>query len=294
MSSHVPGRCTPLFRFVTLRPFSLRLIHMLPANSYYIRCIGDYTRPKTYYQHPGHCYNSFFLTACSSPYSHELSEEDRILADCYPQVLNEGSPDEPRPHTGDAPFPRCFTGGVLTLCQPHKAGYFLSACETGQILSQFQHQPDGGKPPDPRSAPGYLEGFSVPLLTAELTEGCPECCLMDPKLLQHREEHMQTYFQRFTQGQLFESMELLPAPLVFRSEGNLDGVEVQELTDTIAGTGNIFWIAMRVRLICRSSLRSLSGTSQAEGTSLFSRMRARRFASLLSVLTLFTLGSVTR
>ncbi len=105
---------------------------------------------------------------------------------------------------------------------------------------------------------------------------------------------MQTYFQRFTQGQLFESMELLPAPLVFRSEGNLDGVEVQELTDTIAGTGNIFWIAMRVRLICRSSLRSLSGTSQAEGTSLFSRMRARRFASLLSVLTLFTLGSVTR
>ena len=50
---------------------------------------------------------------------------------------------------------------------------------------------------------------------------------------------MQTYFQRFTQGQLFESPEFLSVPLVLPGEGNLYGVKVQELSDTVTGTDNI-------------------------------------------------------
>lgn len=55
-----------------------------------------------------------------------------------------------------------------------------------------------------------------------------------------------------------------------------------------------FCMPQRVRLIWRSSLLSLSGTKQGSLKSPFSSITAKRLASLLSVFTLFTLGSVTR
>ena len=62
---------------------------------------------------------------------------------------------------------------------------------------------------------------------------------MDPEMLQQREEYIQTYFQRLAQWQLFQCLELFSAPLVLSGEGNLYGVKVQELSDTVTGTGDI-------------------------------------------------------
>ncbi len=157
----------PLCNFKTFLPLC-----PLPGNSYNVRRTGDDARPKTDDQHAGHRHKCFLLTASSFPYSLKLAQEDRVLPDRNPGVLNEGCPDKSRTHTGNPPFPGSLPRGVFTRRQPYKASYLLPTCETPQILSYLQHQPDGGKPSYPGNAPGDLKGLSVPLLPAELPEGC--------------------------------------------------------------------------------------------------------------------------
>ena len=73
--------CTrPLYAVVplcNLKTFLSPPDPLLPGNSHCVRCAGDDACPKTYYQHPGHCYNCLLLTASSSPYAHELPKKDR-------------------------------------------------------------------------------------------------------------------------------------------------------------------------------------------------------------------------
>ena len=101
------------------------------------------------------------------PYSRELRKEDRILADRHPRVLDEGRPDEPWTHAGDASLLYPLSRGIFAAREP-QTGDLFSTREPGEILPKFEDEPDGGEPADPRETPGDRKGSVVAFLPAEL------------------------------------------------------------------------------------------------------------------------------
>ena len=114
---------------------------------------------------------------------------------------------------------------------------------------------------------------------------------MDPQFLQLGEENIQAYSQWLTEGKLFERTEFLSPPPV--GQTHLDDVKVEELADPVAGPDDVLLDADKRTAYLPVLPSLLVGNVAGILEVMFSRTKARRFASLLSVFTLFVLGSVT-
>src|SRR3974390_1717024 len=139
--------------------------------------------PIPYDQHPCHRDDRFLPAAARMPYPGELRKEHRIFGYGHPGVLDEGRADEPGTHARDAPLVLRLSRRVFAARESHETGNLLSTRETGEILPQFEDEPEGGEPADARETAGDGKGLAIAFLVAELSEGCPQGKLMSPQFL---------------------------------------------------------------------------------------------------------------
>ena len=127
-----------------------------------------------------------------------------------------------------------------------------------KILPELEDKPDGTEPADAGKTSDKLECLLVAFFAIEGTESFSQGQPMDPQLFQLAKQDIKACPQRLGYVQVLEATKVISSPVLLH--GTLYAVEVEELANPVRVRMISFWMAIRVRLICRSSLLSLSGT----------------------------------